>query len=71
MKELLNEETTNAKLKKAQEELDKLIEINKADPSDETKSRIKESGEITKQIIGELHDSSPKDQYKEQYSGMF
>jgi len=71
MKELLDEETTNAKLKRAQEELDKLIEMNKADPSDETKARIKESGEITKQIIGELHQSSQKDQYKEQYSGMF
>jgi len=71
MKELLNEGTTKAKLKKAQEELDKLIEMNEADPSDETKARIKESGEITKQIIGELHDLSPKDQYKEQYSGMF
>lgn len=69
-KELSDKQTTDGeKVMKVYYEFDQLFEMNKAVSSDETKARIKESGELVKQLIGKIFESKSltKEQFSEQY----
>lgn len=69
-KELSDKQTTDAeKVRKVYAEFDKLIEMDKKEPSDETKARIKESGELVKQLLGNIFES--KSLTKEQFNGLY
>lgn len=68
--ELSDKQTTDIeKVRKVYAEFDKLIEMDKADSSDETKARIKESGELVKQLLGNIYES--KSLTKEQFNQLY
>jgi hypothetical protein len=68
--ELSDKQATDAeKLKKVYAEFDKLIEMDKADSSEETKARIKESGELVKQLLGNIYES--KSLTKEEFNQLY
>jgi len=71
IKELSEGEATKEKAGKVYEQFDLLIEMNKNDASEETKERIKETGEIAKELLGDLFKSAKNDEQKEEYAEMF
>jgi hypothetical protein len=71
IKELSEGEATKEKAGKVYEQFDRLIDMNKFELSDETKERIKETGEIVKELLGDLFRSAKNNEQREEYAEMF